>query len=138
MSEACGCCTGVEIAVPASEVNPPGLTALNYRAGTYATFFETMVARLTGFTLTVPYPSGSGTETLTSLSALTTRDPSDPSVALLDAWAVVADVLTFYQERIANEGYLPTARERRSVRELSRSIGYLLRPGSCPRSRSPR
>lgn len=111
MNATCGCCTGIEIAVPASEVNPPGLTALTYRAGTYATFFETMLARLS----TIP--------------ALTTRDPSDPSIALLDAWAVVADVLTFYQERIANEGYLPTALERRSLLELARLIGYRLRPG---------
>jgi len=43
------------------------------------------------------------------------RDDSDPSIALLDAWAVVADVLTFYQERISNEGYLRTAQERTSL-----------------------
>jgi hypothetical protein len=129
MTEDCGCCTGVEIAVPATEVNPPGLSALTYRVGTYATFFETMVARLTGLMLTVPSPSGSGTQTPAPLAGLTTRDPSDPSLALLDAWAVVADVLSFYQERIANEGYLPTAVQRRSVLELARLIGYRLRPG---------
>jgi predicted phage baseplate assembly protein len=60
---------------------------------------------------------------------LTTRSPDDPSIALLDAWATVADVLTFYQERIANEGYLRTALERRSVLELARLVGYALRPG---------
>src|SRR5262249_53426727 len=48
---------------------------------------------------------------------------------LLDAWAVVADVLTFYQERIANELYLRTATERGSILELARLIGYELRPG---------
>src|ERR1035438_8476224 len=53
----------------------------------------------------------------------------DPAIALLDAWAVVADVLTFYQERIANEGYLPTATERRSLLELARLVNYTLRPG---------
>jgi predicted phage baseplate assembly protein len=63
------------------------------------------------------------------LTALTTRASDDPAIALLDAWAVVADVLTFYQERIANEGYLRTATERRSVLELARSIGYELSPG---------
>ena len=36
-------------------------------------------------------------------------------MALIDAWAVAADVLTFYTERIANENYLGTATERRSV-----------------------
>ena len=38
-------------------------------------------------------------------------------------------MLTFYQERIANEGYLRTATERRSLLELARAIGYELRPG---------
>ena len=124
----CGCCTGVEVAVPASEVNLPGLSALSYRVGAYATFYETMVARLTGFKLTIPDLSG-GTQTLTPLAALTTRDPSDPTLALLDAWATVADVLTFYQERNANEGYLSTAIQLRSVIELARLIGYRTRPG---------
>ena len=41
----------------------------------------------------------------------------------------MADVLTFYQERIANEGFLRTATERRSVLELAREIGYELGPG---------
>ena len=60
---------------------------------------------------------------------MTTRSLDDPSIALLDAWAIVADVLTFYQERIANEGFLRTATERRSVLELARAIGYELNPG---------
>ena len=68
-------------------------------------------------------------ETARPLAALTTRAPDDPGIALLDAWAVAADVLTFYQERIANEGYLRTAGERRSVLELARLIGYELNPG---------
>jgi predicted phage baseplate assembly protein len=63
------------------------------------------------------------------LSNLKTRDPGDFAIALLDAWATVADVLTFYQERIANEGYLRTATERRSILELARLVGYTLRPG---------
>ena len=58
-----------------------------------------------------------------------TRDTDDFSIALLDAWATVADVLTFYQERIANESYLRTATERRSLLEQARLIGYELRPG---------
>jgi hypothetical protein len=50
-------------------------------------------------------------------------------IALLDGWATVADVLSFYQERIVNEGYLRTATERRSIIELARLVGYRLRPG---------
>jgi hypothetical protein len=70
-----------------------------------------------------------GISTRPALRALTTRDDDDPAIALLDAWAVSLDVLSFYQERIANEGYLRTATERRSLLELARTIGYELRPG---------
>ena len=63
------------------------------------------------------------------LDGLTTCDPADFSIALLDAWATVADVVTFYQERFVDEGYLRTATERRSVLELARLIGYEPRPG---------
>ena len=89
-----------------------------------------MIARLSNLSLDVPVDDGSGAIAhLRPLENLTTRELSDPSIALLDAWSVVADVLTFYQERIANEGYLETAVERRSVLELARLIGYRLRPG---------
>ena len=64
-----------------------------------------------------------------ALQGLKTREDDDFSIALLDAAATMADVLTFYQERIANESYLRTATERRSLLELARLIGYELRPG---------
>ena len=63
------------------------------------------------------------------LAALGTRDSDDFTIALLDAWAVASDVLTFYNERLAQESYLRTARERISLQELGRLIGYRLRPG---------
>ncbi len=130
MKQPCGCCAGIEIVTPEPEANRPGLTAIAYRVGTHATFLESMLARLTTLYLDVPAANGSGpSEQIYALRRLTTREPSDPSIALLDAWATVADVLTFYQERIANEGYLPTATERRSILELARLVGYKLRPG---------
>lgn len=130
MRQPCGCCSGVEVITPVSEANRPGLPALAYRVGTYATFLESMIARLSTLYLDVPIAPGSATlQRIYPLSKLTTREPSDPSIALLDAWATVADVLTFYQERIANEGYLGTAVERLSILELARLIGYRLRPG---------
>lgn len=63
------------------------------------------------------------------LRGLTTRESDDFSISMLDSWATVADVITFYQERIANEGFLRTATERRSVLELAKLVGYLPRPG---------
>ncbi len=116
MNETCGCCEGLEPLTPLATANRPGLDALAYRAGTHATFLETMKARLSAG----EYPA---------LRGLSTRAADDPSLALLDAWATVADVLTFYQERIANEGYLRTATERRSILELARLVGYVPRPG---------
>jgi hypothetical protein len=101
---------------PRATANRPGLPALSYRAGTHATFLETMKARLSSS----DFPA---------LAALTVRDATDPAIAWLDAWATVGDVLCFYQERIANEGYLRTATERRSVLELARLVGYRPRPG---------
>lgn len=121
----CGCCEGVERLTPAVVWNRPGLPSLRYRVGTHGSFLATMEARLSSLVLddvgTTPFPR--------PLDGLRTRDPSDPSIALLDAWASVTDVLTFYQERIANEGYLETATERRSILELARLVGYRLRPG---------
>ncbi len=116
MNDTCGCCEGTTALTPEPINNRPSLDALSYRAGIHATFFETMKARLS----TADHPE---------LRDLTTRDSADPAIALLDAWALVADVLTFYQERIANEGYLRTAIERRSILELARLVGYTLRPG---------
>lgn len=124
MSDTCNCCDGLARITPESRYNRPGLAALTYRVGTYATFLETMLARLTTLDL-----SDDPAQMLRPLLELTTRELDDPSIALLDAWAVLADVLTFYQERLANEGYLRTARERRSILELGRLVGYEMRPG---------
>lgn len=115
-----GCCDGIEPSTPLSTENRPGLATLTYRVGTHGSFLETMIGRLTGHQLA---------DGRRPLRSLTTREPDDFSIALLDAWATVGDVLTFYQERIANEGYLGTATERRSVLELARLVGYELRPG---------
>jgi hypothetical protein len=116
MNAPCGCCEGTEVLTPVGTANRPGLNTLAYRVGTHATFLETMKARLSS-------------RDFPELRGLTTRAADDPAIALFDAWATVADVLTFYQERIANEGYLRTATERRSILELARLVGYALRPG---------
>ncbi|MFM0225690.1 putative baseplate assembly protein [Paraburkholderia dipogonis] len=113
-SATCGCCAGVTVLTPVDALNPPGQTVLHFRVGTQARFMESQLARLAA---------------PVELQALTTRDRGDPALALLDAWSSVLDVLSFYEERIVNEGFLRTATERRSVLELARGIGYELRPG---------
>lgn len=113
MSCTCGCCDGVRTHTPADIFNPPGQDSVDYRVGTHGALRESMIARLSS---------------RPELAGLRTRDGDDPSIALLDCFAMIGDVLTFYQERIANEGYLRTAREKASLTELGRLVGYRPRP----------
>lgn len=118
----CDCCATDE-STPGVH-NGPGLPALAYRVSTYDGFLQRMLAQLSRERVedaanVFRYP----------LATLTTRDADDPAIALLDAWAIVGHVLTFYQERIANEGFLRTATERRSIHALAGLIGYQLNPG---------
>lgn len=128
-NSSCGCCEGVEALTPQPTANRPGLSALNYRIGTHSTFFETMQARLAGFYREESDAKDNPPHKTYPLKGLKTRLPDDPAIALLAAAAAMFDVLTFYQERISNEGFLRTATERRSVLELGRLVGYTPRPG---------
>jgi baseplate J-like protein len=112
----CGCCVGTGIETPARIDNPPGQSAVAYRVGTHATLKQSLLARLSA-------------AELPALAGLTTREDSDFTIALCDGLATTLDVLAFYQERIANENFLRTATEKRSILELARLIGYQLAPG---------
>lgn len=112
----CNCCSGTSIQTPQVITNAPGQPAIVYRTGTWATFKESMLARLSS----AQYPA---------LAALKTRDSDDFTIAFLDATSVVLDILSFYQERLANESYLRTAQQLQSLTELSRLIGYQPAPG---------
>lgn len=114
--------TGDTFQPPAID-NPPGLPAIAYRIGTGPSFLDRMRERLPRWV--VPDGPRAGTRPLATLDA----DVDDPAVALLDAWAVGADIVTFYQERIANEMFLGTAGEPMSVRELARLVGEVPGPG---------
>lgn len=99
--------------------NRPGQDALAYRITDHAGSLRRMLGRLHTYTISDGPNRGSQ-----PLAELTTRAATDPSIALLDACAAVFDVLSFYQERIADEGYLRTAKEDYSLRQLTRTIGY--------------
>lgn len=97
-----------------ARANPPGLAMITYRGGQYKPTVQRMLAQL------------SSEATLMRLN----RDAYDDwSIAMLHAWSIVTDVLSFYQERITNEGYIRTAAERRSVLSLAQALGYDWRPG---------
>jgi len=112
----CGCCSGLDSETPRRIDNQPGLAAIGYRVGTHGWFKDSLLARLSS-------------ANLPQLAQLTTRSASDFTIAISDALATTLDVLSFYQERIANEHYLRTATERLSIQELARLIGYELAPG---------
>ncbi|MGE5287152.1 MAG: putative baseplate assembly protein [Micromonosporaceae bacterium] len=59
----------------------------------------------------------------------TDRSESDFGVVLIELFAYVADILSYYQDRVANEAFLATATQRRSVTELLRLIDYQIDPG---------
>ena len=115
-TETCGCCEGVAASTPAALDNRIGLSAIGYRIGDYAQFKRSMLA-------------GLSSSKYLELAGLRTRDADDYTLGLIDAVACAADVLTFYQERVANESYLRTATERVSLQEMAKLIGYRLRPG---------
>jgi len=110
----CNCCQGLKCQTPAEIANRPGQNAILRRIGTHSQFKQSMISSLC---------------TKKALSGLTTRDQDDFVIALLDSFAVMADVLTFYQERISNESYLRTAIHRESLFRLSRLVGRQLCPG---------
>ena len=111
-----------------SNWNRPGLSSLRYRYARHAGLLANMRARLATMQINIKQDDGSSSA-YHPLQGLSTRALSDPSIALLDGWASIGDVLGFYQERIANEGFLRTARERRSILEMARLVGYELKPG---------
>ncbi len=110
----CGCCEPAASLTPLAVENRPALSALAYRIGTYASFRESMLH---------------GISRSPDIRALTTRDDDDYAITVLDLWSAVADVLTFYQERYANEAFLRTATQQASVMRLARLLDYHLRPG---------
>ena len=112
----CDCCSGQTRETPEIITNRPALASIGYRAGRHPAFTASMQAALSD----PAYPA---------LAPLQTRDTTDFSIALLDAWAVALDILTFYQERFANEAFLRTAVDPRSVVELARLVGYVPSPG---------
>jgi hypothetical protein len=133
----CGCCQGITTETPEPIENRAGLSAIRYRVGTHNTFLTSLLASLSSSTIPpwAPLSADNSDPSLASfnpavaLAPLRTRDTSDFSIALLDSWATSLDILTFYQERIANEFFLRTAADTASVFDLAQLVGYRPSPG---------
>ncbi len=119
MSCSCGCSDGTgcgdgPATTPLAIDNLPAQPRLAARIGTFSSFRRTMLEALA---------------VRTDLAQLTTRDPDDPAISLVEQAAAVADILTFYTEQYANEAYLGTATIDTDTTRLVGLIGYRPAPG---------
>lgn len=99
--------------------DPHGRKQIDFSPGNMAVILNRMIARL-------PRARVEGEDPLARINL---QSAQNPILAFADAWAMVLDILGFYQERIANEAYVRTAREYKSLFELARLIHYKPRPG---------
>jgi hypothetical protein len=61
------------------------------------------------------------------------RSPADVGVALVELMAYAADYLSYYQDAVATEAYLGTARKRVSMRRHARLLDYPMHDGRAAR-----
>jgi hypothetical protein len=94
----------------------PAEPDINYLAKDYATFRRLMFDRLS---LLMP--------------EWRERSPADLQVALIELLAYVGDHLSYYQDAVATEAYLGTARRRVSIRRHARLLDYFMHDGSNAR-----
>ena len=55
----------------------------------------------------------------------TAADPADFGVALVEAFAYMGDLLSYYIDRSVNEAFLTTATQRESVLNIAQTYGYI-------------
>ena len=119
-----GCCAAPAPppAAPVLITNQPGLSAIQYRIGTFTSFRRAMLDDVNGANLMLGAPN--------PFAAWREGTAGDYQTTFIELWAYLADILTFYQERIANEAFLGTATQRDSLLRLVRLIDYHPGPGS--------
>jgi hypothetical protein len=93
--------------------NPPGQDAIGYRVADFAGFRAALLASLPDEQDLASFAPAAG----------------DLGLQILEWWAYLGDILTFYNERIATEGYVRTATRPDSLDHLVRVLGYRPRPG---------
>ena len=98
---------------PAVPINLPQQSHINFRYGAYAEFRRAVLTPATGEQ---------------SLTAWRTQGQGDLAVMMAEWFAYLGDILTFYDERIANQAYLRTADLDASVKRLIQILGYRPRP----------
>jgi hypothetical protein len=103
-----------ELICPPQRFTPPALT---YLARDYASFRRLIFDRMNAIA-----------------PAWRERAPADVMVTLVELLAHIGDHLSYYQDAIATEAYLGTARQRRSVRRHARLLDYQVHDGCNARA----
>jgi baseplate J-like protein len=106
-------CQQVRECPPEKRVEPE----IDYLAKDYASFRRLMLDRLSAIT-----------------PDWRERNPADAHVALVELLAYVGDHLSYYQDAVATEAYLGTARKRISVRRHARLLDYFMHDGANART----
>ncbi|MEQ1907487.1 MAG: putative baseplate assembly protein [Vicinamibacterales bacterium] len=106
-------CAPTDTCVPASLPTPQ----INYLAKDYASFRKLILDRLA---VTMP--------------DWRERNPADVGITLVELLAYVGDQLSYYQDAVATEAYLGTARRRTSVRRHARLVDYAMHDGANART----
>jgi hypothetical protein len=126
---------------PPETVISPGLTRLPRQTGTFAEFRRALLHGVSIRTtaLLEKHPLWSlryHTErdrdglkrSLEAIGQWRGRHPKDFGMMLLEMWAYVCDLTSFYDDVFAHESYIRTARRRDSLRKLVDPLGYIPRP----------
>ncbi|NTU86024.1 MAG: putative baseplate assembly protein, partial [Chloroflexales bacterium] len=90
---------------------------IDYLARDYASFRRLMLDRLAQ-----------------AIPAWSERSPADLGIALVELLAHAADQLSYYQDSVATEAYLGTARRRVSLRRHARLLDYAMHEGCNARA----
>ena len=113
-----GCPTDVDCrATPLCPPEPGPEPAISYLAKDYASFRRLILDRLA---LLMP--------------DWTERHVPDVGITLVELLAYVGDYLSYFQDAVATEAYLETARRRISVRRHARLVDYLMHEGCNARA----
>jgi hypothetical protein len=106
---------------PTVVFNPPARNVIAYRAGDYTTFRHALLQPLDDETELTERIDG-------RLLQIWRPTSGDLALQMIEWWAYLADILTFYNERAAGEAYLRTAELPESVNRLIQILGYRPRP----------
>jgi hypothetical protein len=126
---------------PPETVISPGLTRLPRQTGTFAEFRRALLHGISIRTtlLLDKHPLWSLRylierdrdglkKSLGAIGQWRGRHPKDFGMMLLEMWAYVCDLTSFYDDVFAHESYVRTARRRDSLRKLVDLLGYIPRP----------